>query len=272
MLPQKDAAVTVDVGGHRLEGKATDDRDGRGVAAMVEVAEEESGRVVAATQANSLGGFAIDGLAAGRYRLRLRAEGYLPTLLSAVLVPREGPLGPLAMQRGEEATVRIVLRRADSHPLGKAAVALLDEEGRALAARHTDLEGGVDLPVLARQKWWVAWQDGFSGVGIAGPYEAAAGVRTLTPPLEHGGTVRLRCPVPRCTGLPVQELTVVHAEGVDLTAWMSGVTPHLVFGEDAALTLGRLAAGVWTFQVQLAGSTYRATATVKAGETTEVRF
>jgi hypothetical protein len=248
------------------------DPSGRGLDAYVVLLDGELGREVASTQADADGGFTLEHVAPGSYRLVVTRDGYAPAVVDGVAVPREEPLPPVVLTPGEGGRIRVELLHPDRSPAAFVPVSVFSADGRFVLGAFTMDGGTAALPPLPAGEYVAAWADPLAGAAGAPVRLARDAVVALRPVLaEAGSSLTIACPLVECAGVPLESLSVKDERGLDLTPLLSGVTPELAFGDDGVVSLGRLAPGRVTVTLGVDGKRY-SKEVVASGDATAVAF
>lgn len=257
--------LVIELAGHSLRGRVVAAATAEGLAGQLHISDG-LGRHLVAVPTDGEGWFEIFDLAAGRYRVEARVEGYSPAILDQLMLPRaEQEPVLLEVERRRPGRLEVRLARPSGTSLAGVPTSLFDAQGTLVRALPTRAGGRLELEDIPPGEYFVAWAEPYAGAGIAPGVEVGGSREPLVEPaLGRGTSVVLECPLHDCAGRPVEMVVVHAAHGPDLTPLLSGVEPGLRFSEEGDLSLGRLAAGRYRFQLWVAGQSWEREATVSA--------
>jgi hypothetical protein len=259
---QEEAGVTVEVGGVALLGRVVDAESGDGIAAAVRVLDP-SGKLLGEVRSDAEGGFAVPDLEPGRYAVQARAEGFAAAALQDVEVAAAAPPLRLALEPGTPGGLRVVLRRVDGTPAVGVPATLLDASGVMVRSLPTDGAGERTFDDVPAGVYFLVWTDAAAGTGISGPVRLDGKRQaTLDTILPEGAGVELSCAAEACAGAAVDRVALFSPDGVDLSPYLSGVTPALRLSAAGRSSLGRVSPGRYLLRVWLRGSAFERTLTV----------
>jgi Carboxypeptidase regulatory-like domain len=229
----------------------------------------EGGERVGSVGSTQTGTFEFNDLQTGNYTILTRAAGYRARAVSGIHV-MEGSSSPpqrVVLAPGNSGTLTVQLTRGDGSAADYVAVTLLDPTGAMIRSLPTDSSGIRQFEDLPPGQYIAAWADAYCGVGASEPITvdgqtAATYSRTLTP----GARLEVTCTSPECSAKPLSLLNVLSASGVDIAAYLSGVSVGLRFSSDSGrLTLGTLSPGAYSMRIGVGGAVYEHTLRAASG-------
>jgi hypothetical protein len=251
---QERAAVTLEIGGLSLRGRVEEKASGQGVAATVQVVDP-SGRRLAQISSDPDGSFTVPGLEAGSYNLEARAEGFVTAEVPAWELSADSPPVRIPLDRGDPGQLTVKLHRSDGTPISGMPATLLDAGGAMVRSLPTDAGGERRFEGLAAGTYFLVWTDALAGTGVSEPIQLD-GKRpaTVEKILGEGAPIELSCKPEQCGGAAVDLLSVYSAAGIEIGAYLSGMTSGLHFSQAGEMTLGRLSPGRYLVRLWVRGA------------------
>lgn len=260
-------SLTLEVGGVPLRGRLLDRVQNVGVEGTLRVTDP-NGSPMAWARSDAEGTFEVADLSPGRYNLEASAEGFVPRVLRDVEVGPASAPAEIALDRGETGSLRVRIERPDGSPAPWVSLALLDLAGRVVSAQPTDSSGQRLLQDLPAGTYVLVWADSFAGTGASEPFQIESGHESsFERALPEGSALQIHCDLDACGGEALQDLGVSTSSGLDIGAYLSGVSPALRFSSSGNLALGRLSPGSYSLRIGTQGRTWNKTLTVGGGET-----
>ncbi|MCP4589106.1 MAG: hypothetical protein GY842_00035 [bacterium] len=264
---QPQASVVVDIGGVDLRGQLVDRDSEVGVEGTVRVVGA-TGREVERADSDVAGWFTIPGLEPGdAYTVEVTAPDYVTASLQGVAVRAEAPPLRVALERGENGSLRVRLERSDGSPAAGAPATLLNRSGLMAASLPTDSYGRQHFRNLRPGEYFLVWSDAVAGTGISGQIRIEGGAparfeRTLPP----GAAVALGCDPKLSGGKAIEFLALYPAQGPEISPYLSGVAAASRFSDGGAFALGRLSPGRYSLRLGIEGAIWEQSFVVAGDE------
>lgn len=248
-----EVAMEIDFGGLRASGRILDANTGLGVPGRIRVLTAW-GDQLAAAATDWDGLFTLHDLPPGRYNFEASAKGYQSETLEGVAVRDDRHGLEIPLQPGDEGELLVRLTREDGSAMAGVPVAVLSPSGALAAGLYTDGFGERAFTGLVSGSYFVAWSDVAQGAGVSPALQIVSGEQTvLDEVVPRGGDLVLRCDPQKCGGRPVELLRLWTPSGVDLSPYLSGLSPTLHFSSDGILSLGRLSPGSYIVEIRAGG-------------------
>lgn len=260
-VPNRDRhEVVLEVGGRRLEGWVVSSEDGTPVESARIRILDAAGRTVASTTTDPAGYFEILDLPDGQYALEAEAAEFSTTVHKPLVLDEDPEPLHIALEPGTGAHLEIRLSRTDGSPVGGVPITVLNESGRMVKALPTNSFGVLDVEGLSPGQYFVVWSDGLGGTGVS---EALA-LRQDEPTvfqrtLPAGGSVQVTCAEAECASLPIDHVALFASNGLEIGAYVSGISPAMRFSADGQLALGRLSPDQYLLQIWTRGRSHSKT-------------
>jgi hypothetical protein len=263
VLPARgDTTLSVELDGHLLEGRVVDATTGQTLEGTVRLFHD-AGRILTEQRTGTDGLFRFKDLESGRYAIDARAAGYVLPAARPVDVRYETAPLVLGLQPGDSGQIEVRLGRVDGSGVKGLPVSIFDTRGVLVRSLPT-VEGGLrQFDELPSAEYIVGWSDPLAGAGCSrrvrvGPFEKPA----LSEVLEPGTPLVITCPHHRCSGAGIELIEVVSAEGVEMSALLSGISPALHLSKEGEVSVGRVAPGRYLVRLWVAGQRFETTVIV----------
>ncbi len=250
-----EAQVSVDLAGSTLAGRVYQ-AEGEVLPGVSVELRDAAGNLVAAKLSDESGAFVFDGLEDSALVLEARKQGFRTRVLAGL---RAGGGDNLAIELESAEAGSLVARLSgpSGSPLSHVYVGLFTPSGARLTSLPLDALGERSWEELAAGTYYLTWSDPALGVGASRFFSVAAGERAeQNLRLETPARVSLLCRDPACVGRPLRVLSILDAQGIDLAAFVPGVSPGLSLSAAGGLDLGKLAPGNYRLLVAVAGRSW----------------
>ncbi len=267
---ESEQRVDLELNGDFLEGRLIDAATGAVVTGTVRLFDAD-GRALTEVAAAADGTFHVSDLERSAYAIDARAAGYLPAAVKNVFVGKESSPVVLELERGEPGKIAVTLTRTDGTSVNGVPVTLFDARGALAKSLPTDDSGRRAFNDVSPGKYVIGWSDPLAGAGCSSSVQIdASHTPSLAVTLERGASVVLRCSYHQCSGAPISLLEVYSADGLEMSALLSGITPALRLSTDGEVSIGRLAPGHYRFRLWVADRQWEKDVTVGSSDLTVI--